>query len=165
MIASEAIDEAKLKRRTYERAYREKNREKVLEKNRRWYARNAETERERKLAYRNENLEKARKYSREYNAENKPRIATIARNRRAKQRRNGGSHTQAEVDAIMKMQRGKCAICRAGLDGKCHVDHIISLKAGGSNDRRNLQILCVPCNKSKAARDPIDFMRMRGMLL
>jgi hypothetical protein len=28
-----------------------------------------------------------------------------------------------------------------------------------------LQLLCRPCNLSKSARDPIEFMQERGMLL
>jgi len=37
--------------------------------------------------------------------------------------------------------------------------------AGGANDRANLQLLCGSCNKSKHAKDPIDFMQSRGFLL
>jgi len=35
----------------------------------------------------------------------------------------------------------------------------------GHNDRKNLQITCEACNLSKGAKDPVDFMRERGMLL
>lgn len=48
---------------------------------------------------------------------------------------------------------------------KYHVDHIVPLIAGGSNDRSNLQILCQPCNNSKSSKDQIEFMQSRGMLL
>jgi 5-methylcytosine-specific restriction endonuclease McrA len=39
------------------------------------------------------------------------------------------------------------------------------LKAGGTNDILNIQLLCKPCNLSKGAKHPIDFMQQRGFLL
>ena len=86
------------------------------------------------------------------------------RNRKAKQRGNGGKHTTQEVKEIVKWQNGKCAYCRVPL-AKYHVDHIVPLCAGGRNDRRNLQVLCPSCNMSKAKRDPLDFARSIGRLV
>jgi 5-methylcytosine-specific restriction enzyme A len=34
------------------------------------------------------------------------------------------------------------------------VDHIIPKARGGTDDRENLQVLCRPCNSTKAAADP-----------
>lgn len=87
------------------------------------------------------------------------------RNRKARLRGNGGSHTAQDVAEIFKAQNGKCAHCRCLLREGHHVDHIVPLIKGGRNDKRNLQILCAPCNLKKAASDPIDFARSVGMLL
>ena len=67
----------------------------------------------------------------------------------------------------MKMQGGKCAHlwCRKNLKDGYHVDHRIALARGGSNDKKNLQLLCPPCNIKKHAKDPIDFAQQNGMLL
>lgn len=135
------------------------------EKNRAWYARNIEGERARCLAYRNSNIERCRENSRAYNQANLDRGATIARNRRARRRKNGGSHTLKDISEILLMQNGKCAYCRISLNSVRHVDHILPLALGGSNGRENLQILCVPCNKTKSAKHPIDFARSKGLLL
>lgn len=132
---------------------------------REWYQRNIVSQRKRCLENRNKNIELRREHSRVYNAANLPRLATIARNRRARQRQSGETHTQADIASILSAQRGKCGYCRMKLGKRYHVDHIVPLARGGSNARRNLQILCVPCNKSKSAKDPIDFAQSKGLLL
>lgn len=46
-----------------------------------------------------------------------------------------------------------CANCASRITERtdAHVDHIVPLARGGSNDRDNLQVLCARCNLSKAA--------------
>jgi 5-methylcytosine-specific restriction endonuclease McrA len=88
------------------------------------------------------------------------------RNRRAKRKGNGGTHTAKDIAEIHKSQRNRCAYCRISFVGRdSHVDHIVPIVRGGSNHRSNLQILCAPCNRSKGSKDPLDFMRLGGFLL
>lgn len=89
----------------------------------------------------------------------------IGRNYRARLNAADGSHTAADVLAIRRDQRGRCGYCRVRLGADFHVDHIIALSRGGSNARRNLQLLCAPCNISKRAADPIVFARRMGLLI
>jgi 5-methylcytosine-specific restriction endonuclease McrA len=98
---------------------------------------------------------------------NPGRKKTYHRNRRARKRGNGGTHTANDINDILKLQKGKCAYCKArlGKSNERHVDHIIPLIEGGTNDRRNLQILCRPCNLEKGRRDPLVHARKLGMLL
>lgn len=129
--------------------YAEKNPGKRAEICRDWYHRNVESERARSSLYAKNNPEQR---------------AAVARTRRAREVASGGVHTRDDVAAILKMQKGRCAYCRIKF-GKYHVDHIMPLARGGSNDRTNLQALCPPCNQTKSAKDPIVFAQSRGMLL
>lgn len=85
--------------------------------------------------------------------------------RRARKAGAHGRYTATDIRRIRTQQRDKCACCKTSLKGKGEIDHIEPLARGGSNEPRNLQLLCGPCNSTKNARDPIDFMRSRGFLL
>lgn len=98
--------------------------------------------------------------------QNKDKVLVAARNRSIQKRGAGGTHTTADLAAIIKAQRHRCAYCRADLRKVTkNLDHIVPLASGGTNDRTNLQYTCAPCNLSKRAKDSIVFARFRGMLL
>lgn len=56
--------------------------------------------------------------------------------------------------AIISRDRGNCADCGKNLtqelEDNYHIDHILPLSKGGTNDVSNLQILCEPCNLTKS---------------
>lgn len=106
-----------------------------------------------------------REYHRNWSAMNRHRIRVFYNNRRALKAGNGGRHSIHDIAEILKSQKRRCAYCRVKLGSFFHVDHIIPLYRGGTNDRKNLQILCQPCNQSKSHKDPIDFAREKGLLL
>lgn len=101
-------------------------------------------------AYWQKNPDKAREYS--------------AR-RRAFKKMSGGSFTADDVSEIRILQKGKCAICRKPLNGDESIDHIVPLVKGGTNDRKNLQLVHKSCNSRKRSKDMIDFMQELGFLL
>jgi 5-methylcytosine-specific restriction endonuclease McrA len=127
-------------RRAKKRAWYEKNREAAIEYTARWVRDNPE--------------------------QNKTTKEIVAHRRRARILGTSGTHTPADLRAILQAQGHRCIYCRADLKKtKRHLDHIVPLSRGGSNDRTNLQYTCGPCNLRKAARDPIDFARELGLLL
>lgn len=142
-----------------------KNKKKYKSKNRRYYEENYDDVRAQLTKYRSENRAWMAAVTEEWRKANPERSLAYRRNYRARKRNAAGTHTAGDIIEIFRLQRGKCAYCKVGLgDGYC-VDHIIALARGGSNDRRNLQLLCRPCNTEKHATDPLVFARRRGMLL
>jgi len=70
----------------------------------------------------------------------------------ARRRAVSGRHTGADVRAIFERQRGRCAWCCCPLWGGYHVDHVMPLSRGGSDDADNLQLMCARCNLRKGAK-------------
>lgn len=91
--------------------------------------------------------------------------ALHSRNRSARNRNATGTHTVSDIQNLLILQRKKCAVCLTSIAKGYHVDHIVAIFNGGSNDKYNLQLLCANCNCRKHAKDPIDFMNENGKLI
>lgn len=148
--------------KAYRRRWAENNPERHRAAQAKWAAANRATA---ARTWAQENPERDRELKRRWALANpESRRAAIAR-RRAKVKAVGGSYTPEDVAALKVAQRGRCACCREKLPKRFHVDHITPIKRGGTNDRKNIQLLCPPCNHRKSAKDPIDFMQERGFLI
>lgn len=61
--------------------------------------------------------------------------------------------TAGDKLALSIMQQGRCAACGFPLDPRrIHVDHLIHFSRGGTNELRNLRLLCAPCNLQRGAK-------------
>ena len=85
--------------------------------------------------------------------------------RKARMANAEGTHTAADLKAILKAQKGRCAYCGVGIKTTYTVDHITALSNGGTNWARNIQLACLKCNTSKQDADPLVFARRLGKLL
>jgi len=56
--------------------------------------------------------------------------------------------TEDIKDAVWRRDDGKCTQC--GSNESLEFDHIIPHSKGGANTKRNIQILCEPCNRRKS---------------
>jgi 5-methylcytosine-specific restriction endonuclease McrA len=168
--------------------------EKILERNRQWWAKNASILSARRKASYAESPEKAKKKAREYYEKNKEsrlralrayreqnrelireqhrqhyrqnieRRRSFSSRQRAKRRNAEGRYTEHDVRELMLKQKSKCAVCLVKFE-EYHIDHIQPLSVGGTNYPSNLQLLCAPCNLKKSNKDPLIFMQENGYLL
>lgn len=155
------------KSREINRRKRLKNPEYYREAVRRYRERHSEKVAERAARYRAENADRIRAAERERSKSPEALLKSRAKNaKRAARKRNAeGAYTAADVHALLKAQKGRCAYCRGKLAAAYHVDHIIPLSRGGPNTRANIQICCVSCNCRKGTKDPVEFAQQVGLLL
>lgn len=96
-----------------------------------------------------------------WKAANPERVKALAiagtNTRRARKIANGGSFTAADIEALFDRQAGKCADC--GSTDRLEIDHRLPILLGGSSDPSNLQLLCLPCNRSKGSKHPDEWYR------
>jgi len=160
--------------------YREENPERIRKTARKWYEKNREARRRyaRELYQKNReeislkrrasyavNPEPILEMNRTWREQNKAKVKIKDSIKSHRRRAAEGEFTQADLDAIRKAQKDKCAYCRAKLRGCGHLDHIKAVSRGGSNWPRNLQWLCAPCNMKKHDKSPEDFARSLGRLI
>lgn len=133
-----------------------------------WALNNADYLREWGKKYRENNKPAVKERTRKWRLANKDRCRIHDHNRRAKKKGNGGRLSIGLKGKLFELQRGHCAICKIKLSTNTkyrHMDHVISLDAGGPNEDWNMQLLCQPCNLKKNNKDPIDFMQEMGYLI
>ena len=54
---------------------------------------------------------------------------------------------------VLHEQDFKCALCACKIPLQYHIDHIVPLWNGGTNDRANLQGVCVSCHDEKTGTE------------
>jgi|SRR5579859_1848648 len=116
-------------------------------------------------SWRDKNREKVNQYGCEWAKAHPEEHARRARLRRARVRGAEGDHTVEEISALAVRQKFKCVNCKCSIKEMYEVDHITALSRGGSNSIRNIQLLCVSCNRRKNAKDPIEWAQENGRLI
>lgn len=153
--------------RASNRAWKAANADKVKVANAALFQRKKEIYAENGRKWRKANPEKRRALEKRFMLRHPETARVKNAARMARIRACKGRYTAQDVKDLFARQSGKCAHswCRASLKKKYHVDHITPLARGGDNDRKNLQLLCPPCNQSKNAKDPIAWAQQNGLLL
>lgn len=118
--------------------------------------------RERAAAWVKDNPERNRERAREWGRNNPDALHANIRNRKARVRAAEGSHTAADIGRLRDGQGNRCGVCASDLAlTGTHVDHMMPLVRGGSNDVSNLMLLCPPCNLSKRTKTLDEFLAAR----
>lgn len=137
-------------------AWREAHPGRAAERSREYYIKNREAILAREQEWRENNRDRHRamtdKWRATHQRQYRESVANQSRNRRAA----AGHHTPADVRAQYKRQKGRCFWCRTELD-RYHVDHVMPIAAGGTNDPENIVVSCPSCNLSKSSKHPMDF--------
>jgi 5-methylcytosine-specific restriction endonuclease McrA len=155
-------DKEKARKSAYRAAHRDKVR---ASRAAAWRAANRDKESERRAAYRATHRDEEKASAAAWRAANPEARRIYEHNRRARKLENGGRLSKGLTELLFKLQRGKCACCGVSIADGNHLDHRIPVALGGPNEDWNMQLLCAPCNLSKGAKHPVDFMRQRGFLL
>ncbi len=158
-------------RKAIQLRYAEKHREEIRAKHRE-YSKRPEVKEYRTLylkKYKEANGNKIRERNEKWARNNPEKRAATKSNRRAREQSSSGSHTAKDLADLYAKQHEKCAACKAKISNKpgpkrYHIDHVMPIKRGGSNDISNLQLLCATCNRKKSAKHPDDWAHEHGLL-
>jgi DNA-directed RNA polymerase subunit RPC12/RpoP len=134
--------------------YNQRNAKTINKNSKKWRDNNPQDWKESRDKWRSNNKEK---YVASYRASNAKR--------KSKTKLCNGKHSAQDIISLLSKQKYKCANCKISVKNNFHVDHIVPLKLNGTNDKKNLQILCPNCNCSKRAKHPIDWAQENGRLL
>lgn len=147
------------------KAWRNENPEKQKLAVDRWMATNRGRKHAARLRHYQENQGRYADNAKAWAAGNPEKIRSYRHRRRLLEVSAVGAFSGDDVKALLVLQKGRCAYCRCDISDRYHIDHIHPLSKGGSNDKSNIQLLCVTCNHRKSAKDPIQFAQENGRLL
>lgn len=109
---------------------------------RKWYAENKDKHNERIKRWLNSHPAKRR---------------DINRQKDHKKRMVAGKISKGIHGRLFAEQMGVCRCCGNMLGNDYHLDHIMPIALGGTNDDQNLQLLRAECNMKKRAMHPRDW--------
>jgi 5-methylcytosine-specific restriction endonuclease McrA len=142
---------------TQNREYRLRHPEKDVERSKNWARNNPDKAKANKQRYILRHPAKVRQSKQNWERNNPDKKLANTRNRRARLKGATGKHTAEDVAKQFASQKGCCWHCGLPINGTFHVDHLIPVSRGGSNDARNIVISCPSCNLSKSDKLPHEW--------
>lgn len=151
-----------------QKIYRKENREKISRREKKYYEQHQEyysklnkayreKHKERLSAYREARKDKEKERYHAWYVANRHEVYAKTRRYKARKLNAEGTHTAADIKAQYERQKGRCYYCHKKVGKDYHVDHIVPLSRGGSNDPENLVIACPHCNLSKQDKFPHEW--------
>lgn len=150
--------EQKIKSKERSKKHYHEHKEEYAQARQRWYNANREYALEKARQDRINHPEVfAQRWQNWYRTENgKEHSRLRVRSRKARKKGAQGNYTHADIAMMYKRQKGKCYYCKAKLD-TYHIEHIIPIVRGGTNDPSNIVLSCPPCNLSKGSKLPHEW--------
>lgn len=107
-----------------------------------------------------EDRARRRKHENKYNVSEKGHIRARRSQKlyRLREKLNGGTLAQADIQQLLAKSKGRCYYCGDPLNGQYHIEHRIPVSRGGTSGKENLVIACPPCNRGKGARTDVEFI-------
>jgi 5-methylcytosine-specific restriction endonuclease McrA len=142
-VPQENASEKTLKRREYLKKYYEQNKHLYAARSKKYTA---------------ANREKVRERNREWNKRNKDRTAQYNKRTRERHRdrmRLYGLISSPGAEQFLVAKRDGCVYC--GSTNDLQIDHIFPQSRGGEHAIRNMQWLCIKCNRSKSDQTEEEF--------
>ncbi|HAM42100.1 MAG TPA: hypothetical protein DCP69_12435 [Candidatus Omnitrophica bacterium] len=139
----------------YQKAYRERHRERMQSYLRAYYLNNREHLIAASRAYRELHVEAYRRRGCEWQKANKERHNHNASAYRARKLRAPGSHSVEQWEVLKEAYSYRCAycLCKRPLTR----DHVVPLTLGGSDSIENILPACQQCNSRKHTKTPDEF--------
>lgn len=160
------LTQAEIKnRRKRESDWRKANPERNRMHKRKWEINNPEKIRIKNKRYYEDNKNHHLLICKRWRDSNRTLRALYSRSRYALKKWAEGSHTLDDILEIYEKQKGKCAYCKKKVGEKYHIDHILPLNKGGSDDKYNICIACPRCNQTKSDKMPWVFAKQNWMLI
>lgn len=143
--------------------WRENNLEKSRALSNQWHAANRHKLRPSERAWKAANPDRVKAITQRWKASDPLGFAIVRRaiktNRRAREKSVGdGRSSKQDIQRLFDEQDGHCACCGTVPD-RLEIDHIMPVLLLGSSNPENLQLLCLPCNRSKSGLHPDEWRR------
>ncbi len=121
-----------------------------------WYASNPQRQLDAKHRYQANHPERVAKQRSDYKSLRSTKLKEVLYLSRARTNGVPAVNPWTEMDYWQLFhiaQAARCALCgRMNDDAPLTVDHIVPVSKGGSDDRDNIQLLCLSCNSRKGTR-------------
>jgi 5-methylcytosine-specific restriction endonuclease McrA len=168
-INARSAEKHKEKRQAYKAEWHKANAERIRRKVREWVEANPERHKENvarayeRLRQDEERWQRENERKQQWKRDNPEAMRAMSARRQAALL---GAEGKCDGEALRQMydqQQGLCAYCETVLFGDFHVDHMMPLSRGGSNNWDNLAITCPKCNLSKGAKTAEEFFNCRSL--
>ena|SRR5260221_9439272 len=139
----------------YAKEYRETHSTEIKEINRKYQI--SHLEYYRKLQGRPDQKRRRSEYGKQWRRENKSKCREYFARHKALKNQADGSFTGNDILAQHKRQKGRCYYCKEEMGSKYHIEHVVPLSRGGSNNLDNIVLACPHCNLSKRDKLPCEW--------